>query len=110
MKKRFYLKRRQAIFGILLLACFSINTRGQIILPPLADPDPFLSVDPAGPIAGAFDVSATGGAVYSIPVDIPQGIGGMQPSLAIVYDSQSCNGMLGWGCIWIMWKIHWAII
>ena len=51
-----------------------------------------------GGIGGTFSVSATGAATYSIPIKIPQGVGGMQPSLAIAYNSQAGNGMVGWGC------------
>ena len=49
-----------------------------------------------GSIGGIVDVSSLGGAVYSIPIDLPQGLGGIKPTLSIVYNSQSHNGLLGW--------------
>ena len=51
-----------------------------------------------GGIGGSLDVSPTGGAIYSIPIKVPQGVGGLQPSLSILYNSQSGNGIVGWGC------------
>ena len=50
-----------------------------------------------GAIGGTVDVSLMGGAVYTIPIDLPTGLGGMKPQLGICYNSQSRNGLLGWG-------------
>lgn len=50
-----------------------------------------------GALGGTVDVSMLGGAVYNIPIDLPIGLGGMRPQLAITYNSQSRNGLLGWG-------------
>ena len=50
-----------------------------------------------GTIGGTVSTSAMGGAIYTIPIQLPQGINGMQPSLSVTYNSQGGNGLLGWG-------------
>jgi len=50
-----------------------------------------------GTIGGTIDIGAMGGLVYTIPIEIPKGINNMQPNLSIQYNSQSGNGLLGWG-------------
>ncbi|MBP5642908.1 MAG: hypothetical protein J6X10_01560, partial [Bacteroidales bacterium] len=50
-----------------------------------------------GAIGGTVDVSALGGAVYSIPIEVLPGKDGMQPALSITYNSQAGNGLLGYG-------------
>ncbi len=51
----------------------------------------------AGAIQGSFAVSSTGEATYVIPLIVPPGAAGMQPSPAVAYDSASGDGMLGMG-------------
>jgi RHS repeat-associated protein len=51
----------------------------------------------AGAIQGSFAVSSTGEATYTMPLLVPPGAAGMQPSLAVAYTSASGDGMLGMG-------------
>jgi hypothetical protein len=49
------------------------------------------------PAAGRFDVSAGGAATYTYSLWVPLGRRGIQPTLAVTYDSRRNNGMLGIG-------------
>jgi len=49
-----------------------------------------------GTTPGSFNVS-NGGANYSIPIEVPPGIAGMAPKLALNYSSQAGNGIAGVG-------------
>lgn len=44
---------------------------------------------------GQFSVNESGAATYIIPLTIPPGIGGIEPKLALSYNSQAGNGLLG---------------
>jgi hypothetical protein len=50
-----------------------------------------------GSIPGQFDVSFTGAATYTVPVECPPGIQGMQPNIFLTYNSQGGNSIAGWG-------------
>jgi len=50
-----------------------------------------------GGVPGTLTVSATGAAVYAIPIECPEGAGGLTPQLSLVYNSQSGDGLAGWG-------------
>ncbi|NVJ20996.1 VCBS repeat-containing protein [Myxococcus sp. AM011] len=65
-------------------------------------PDTILDTTSATPEAPGItpftaDVTADGSAAVSIPLWTPPGRAGIQPSLAIVYDSQGSDGLLGPG-------------
>lgn len=47
--------------------------------------------------ASQFAVSESGAATVTIPVQVPRGIGGMEPQLSLNYSSGSGNGLLGLG-------------
>jgi YD repeat-containing protein len=50
-----------------------------------------------GETAGEFQVAQDGRAHYSIPINVPPGIGGLSPKLSFEYDSGGGNGVMGIG-------------
>lgn len=57
----------------------------------------YLPADAIGTLAGTFSVDASGAATYEVPIEVPPGIKGLAPQLALTYNSQRGNGILGMG-------------
>lgn len=50
-----------------------------------------------GHTPGNFEVSSSGAATYSVPIEVPPGVAGMVPSVSLNYNSQAGIGIAGLG-------------
>ncbi len=80
---------RTSLFSCLIALTAGIGVTAQ----------PVLAIDTTlvvGSIPAKFSVNQ-GAASYSIPIELPAGVAGMKPDLAIAYNSNGGNGPLGIG-------------
>ena len=66
------------------------------MVPPLAAA-PHRPTDEVGKVPGSFAVSQNGTATYLVPIEVPPGRAGMEPKLALQYDSSAGQGFVGLG-------------
>ncbi len=60
---------------------------------------PVAAASISGGLEATTQVSALGASQYSLPIEVPPGIGGMAPELTIQYSSQQGSGILGQGML-----------
>ncbi|NVB84334.1 MAG: hypothetical protein HOV81_38515 [Kofleriaceae bacterium] len=67
--------------------------------PPSVPLDPPVGLTPVsvGTLPGSLEVSGGGTATYQVPIDVPAGVRGMQPSVSLSYSSGGGNGVVGVG-------------
>ena len=90
-----------SLFIFLLLAVlFSLNVSAQVqgFNYPVSPSTTSADSHSVGSPVGAFSISPLGAVIYSIPIEVPQGLPGATPEIGIVYHSQSGNGVAGYGC------------
>lgn len=72
----------QRLSGIVIAAFFCLSTAAQAQMMMLP---------------GQFDVSPSGSALYTVPIETPPGTAGMSPAITLDYNSGGGNGLLGVG-------------
>lgn len=70
--------------SLAMLACLYLIPAGAQTLVP-------------GKMPGEFSVSPSGSANYSIPIQVPPGVAGLEPKFSLSYNSQGGNGIMGMG-------------
>src|SRR5215813_5184621 len=89
-----------AVFGYLLATSACAPTPDtSTAQETLVDP-PVGAIVPSAPIGtlpGTMSVGSDGSGRYSVPLEVPPGRMGIQPSLSLEYSSNAANGLLGVG-------------
>jgi len=87
--KNMNFKKYKIAVCVIALCTFPLLLNGQSYLP--------VPGDTSGYTPGSFQVTDAGSANYSIPIVIVPGTNGVQPSLALTYNSQGGNSVVGQG-------------
>jgi RHS repeat-associated protein len=87
---------------ITILQSLFLNAYAQdIVYTPLYNNTNFIkTIDfskPVGEIEGSVSSTATGGIIYSIPIFTCPGTNGLEPSIALSYNSHATSGIAGYG-------------
>ncbi|TRY33420.1 FG-GAP-like repeat-containing protein [Aliiglaciecola sp. M165] len=80
-------------FAIDIALLSYVESAPQVNTPSL----PTVSNTLVGVVGGEFRVSESGAATYAVSLELPSGIAGVTPEVAVSYNSQSGNGHLGIG-------------
>lgn len=73
---------RQALFAAMVTLCCLDSVFGDEVI---------------GRVTGSVDVTATGAATYTIPIEVPAAANGLAPEINLRYHSQSLEGLAGFG-------------
>jgi RHS repeat-associated protein len=100
--------RVRGVLAVLVI-CLGMSCR---VVPPVSGPDPsprprarlapgelpaYAPSEPWGNFSGNFAADPTGAATFALPIVVPPGTAGVQPSLALTYNSHGENGYAGTG-------------
>lgn len=69
----------------------------DLVANPLPHPLPAADTTSVGALSGSFSVSSAGSATYTLPLTVAPGRAGMEPRLAVSYDSSAGQGIMGQG-------------
>ena len=95
------MRARLRVLAVVLLVCVACRTGTppQHFRPRLAagSVPPYAPSQPYGNLPGTFSADAGGAATFDLPIDVPPGTAGVQPGLALNYNSHRQDGYAGMG-------------
>jgi RHS repeat-associated protein len=74
-----------------------VTVASALTAPPTVAAPPLITPQQVGALPGRGGVSPDGAYTYTIPIETPEGRAGMEPKLALNYNSRGGNGMFGMG-------------
>lgn len=88
---------RNKYFLLLCSVFTAIVSYSQVVVWP-GDSTPIPSNEtPIGKTEGNLEVNLIGAAIYTVPIQTPKGVDGVEPQVNLVYNSQGKNGVVGLG-------------